>query len=297
MSDNAIRLQLRRGSESDHENFVGAPGEVTVDTTNHVIRIHDGVTEGGHAQYIDEQGMEALVAEAEGYRDDAQIAKENAENFSSDAEDHASAAHSSLNSAEDARDKAEEWANADEDVQVEEGLYSAAHWATKAAKAAEGAMSFQGGHDASTGEYPDTTDAEEGWFWKITEEGEIDGRTMYPGDSIIYDGDGGWVKIGTQDRVISVAGKQGEVTLDRHDVGLGEVRDVEQYSQGEVDSLINDAESHADSAVSDHAGELNGVHGVPSGDRFVYSNVGRRIYVSSGGPSGGNNGDLWFQYD
>lgn len=44
----AIQLQLRRGPEEDHESFVGAPGEVTVDTTKNTLRVHDGVTPGGH---------------------------------------------------------------------------------------------------------------------------------------------------------------------------------------------------------------------------------------------------------
>lgn len=44
----AIQLQLRRGPEEDHQSFIGAPGEVTVDTTKNTLRVHDGVTPGGH---------------------------------------------------------------------------------------------------------------------------------------------------------------------------------------------------------------------------------------------------------
>lgn len=44
-------VQFRRGSTSDHISGVGFTGvlaEVTVDTTNRTLRVHDGVTKGGH---------------------------------------------------------------------------------------------------------------------------------------------------------------------------------------------------------------------------------------------------------
>jgi len=41
-------LKLRRGSTSDHGNFTGAEGEVTVDTTKDTLVVHDGQTAGGH---------------------------------------------------------------------------------------------------------------------------------------------------------------------------------------------------------------------------------------------------------
>lgn len=43
----AKQLQLRRGSSAEHDTFIGAVGEVTVDTTNKTLRVHDGVTVGG----------------------------------------------------------------------------------------------------------------------------------------------------------------------------------------------------------------------------------------------------------
>lgn len=44
-------VQFRRGSSSDHldgPGFTGALAEVTVDTTNDTLRVHDGTTKGGH---------------------------------------------------------------------------------------------------------------------------------------------------------------------------------------------------------------------------------------------------------
>lgn len=44
----AIQLQLRKGSKSDNDAFTGAEAELTYDTTTKGLRIHDGVTQGGH---------------------------------------------------------------------------------------------------------------------------------------------------------------------------------------------------------------------------------------------------------
>ncbi len=43
----AKQLQLRKGTSAEHNTFTGANGEVTVDTTNKTLRVHDGYTVGG----------------------------------------------------------------------------------------------------------------------------------------------------------------------------------------------------------------------------------------------------------
>jgi hypothetical protein len=40
-------VRLRRGSTLDHQQFAGAEGEITVDTTLDTVRVHDGTTLGG----------------------------------------------------------------------------------------------------------------------------------------------------------------------------------------------------------------------------------------------------------
>ena len=42
-------LQIRRGTAAQNNNFTGMPGEVTVDTDTHTLRVHDGTTLGGFA--------------------------------------------------------------------------------------------------------------------------------------------------------------------------------------------------------------------------------------------------------
>ena len=43
----AKQVIYRRGTTAEHANFVGANGEITVDTVKHVVIVHDGVTAGG----------------------------------------------------------------------------------------------------------------------------------------------------------------------------------------------------------------------------------------------------------
>ena len=43
----ARQIQIRRGTAAEHESFTGAIGEITMDTTNKTLRVHDGTTAGG----------------------------------------------------------------------------------------------------------------------------------------------------------------------------------------------------------------------------------------------------------
>ena len=42
-------LQIRRGTAAQNDNFTGLSGEITMDTTNKTLRLHDGETLGGFA--------------------------------------------------------------------------------------------------------------------------------------------------------------------------------------------------------------------------------------------------------
>jgi len=44
----AEQWQIRRGTAAENDEFTGAIGEITMDTTNNTLRIHDGSTQGGH---------------------------------------------------------------------------------------------------------------------------------------------------------------------------------------------------------------------------------------------------------
>ena len=44
----ADQIQFRGGTAAESASFTGAAREVTVDTTNNTLRVHDGSTVGGH---------------------------------------------------------------------------------------------------------------------------------------------------------------------------------------------------------------------------------------------------------
>ena len=44
----AVTVQFRRGTAAQNNSFTGAAGEISVNTTNNSIRVHDGSTAGGH---------------------------------------------------------------------------------------------------------------------------------------------------------------------------------------------------------------------------------------------------------
>jgi hypothetical protein len=46
----ATQVQLRRGTTVQTATFTGAPGELTIDTTQNIAVVHDGVTAGGWPQ-------------------------------------------------------------------------------------------------------------------------------------------------------------------------------------------------------------------------------------------------------
>lgn len=43
----SIQVKRRRGTSAENNNFTGAQGELTIDTTLNTIRVHDGSTRGG----------------------------------------------------------------------------------------------------------------------------------------------------------------------------------------------------------------------------------------------------------
>jgi hypothetical protein len=45
----AVQVQFRRGTKAQHDAFTGATGEVTVNTTDKTLVMHDGTTQGGFA--------------------------------------------------------------------------------------------------------------------------------------------------------------------------------------------------------------------------------------------------------
>ena len=90
-----------------------------------------------------------------------------------------------------------------------------------------GALSYQGTWDASTNSpaVPAATSSNKGWYYVVSTAGtsSVDGVADWEiGDWVVSSGTG-WGKIDNSDKVSSVAGKTGVVTLTKSDVGLSNV--------------------------------------------------------------------------
>lgn len=135
------------------------------------------------------------------------------------AQNHANTASTHKDEATAAANLARDWANKATNQVVADGLYSARHWAEMAANVSTGAMQYMGGWSAASGSYPPSP--QNGWMYKVTSDGTVQGVAYAVGDQIIYNGTG-WDKIDNTDAVTSVAGRVGAVELTVTDIaGLG----------------------------------------------------------------------------
>ena len=172
-----------------------------------------------------------------------------------DAAASANAASSAKTAAEAARDKAQAWADANENVPVEAGRYSAKHWAARAEQIATGALIYMGAFDAAANGAPGAPAL--GHYYKISGAGSVGGTLVVAiGDSIIYNGTG-WDKIDSTDAVTSVAGRVGAVVLTKDDVGLSAVdntsdadKPVSTATQAALNGKAESSHTHADATTS-----------------------------------------------
>ena len=58
----ATQVQFRRGTTAQHNNFKGAEGEVTVDTSLKTVVIHDSITNGGFPLLRQDGSNSQLIA-------------------------------------------------------------------------------------------------------------------------------------------------------------------------------------------------------------------------------------------
>lgn len=118
----------------------------------------------------------------------------------------------------------------------------------QAQAAFENTIKVKGQWDASTGSYPATP--ENGDRYYVSGDGVVSGVDYVTGDTITYYTSIGWIHGDNTERVTSVAGKLGAVTLDKTDVGLSNVRNVSGYSQSETDTLLDGKLNIAGTAVA-----------------------------------------------
>lgn len=63
MPDN-FRVKLTRGTTAQNNAYTGEEGEVTLDMEKNVVRIHDGVTQGGTETGIDPDSLKTINGES-----------------------------------------------------------------------------------------------------------------------------------------------------------------------------------------------------------------------------------------
>ena len=85
----ATQVQLRRGTATENNSFTGAQGELTFDTTNKRVRIHDGATAGGFELKTENSSGDTLFADNEkaifGAGSDLQIYHDGSDSYIDDA--------------------------------------------------------------------------------------------------------------------------------------------------------------------------------------------------------------------
>jgi len=184
-------------------------------------------------------GMQAIADAAAQSASAAEISETAAAGFAATATEQAGIASGAMEIAADAADiavtertaaqtaavnagqsalQASEWANKAPDIEIENGQYSARHWAQQAHNAVAGAMHYKGAWDASSGQYPDNPAT--GHLYVVSAAGTVDGVTYAISDQIVYNGSQ-WEKIENTQSVTSVAGKTGAVELDADDITTG----------------------------------------------------------------------------
>ena len=102
---------------------------------------------------------------------------------------------------------------------------------TAKVNALDAAIVLQGNWDASTGTFPGGGAAQVGFTWIVAVGGTVDGVTFNQNDRIIALTDdasetsfaGNWLHANYTDQVLRVAGKSGDVVLNKDDVGLDQV--------------------------------------------------------------------------
>lgn len=130
---------------------------------------------------------------------------------------------------------AQKWAANPENSVVSGGLYSALHYAAKAAQSAQtatGQLVWRGGWSAQAGTAPPTPTGTTQDFYRITQAGTILSVQYEVGDYIHWDNINSiWFKMDGTDSVTSVNGRTGAVVVTKTDVGLSAVNNWGASSQ------------------------------------------------------------------
>ncbi|QXV74392.1 putative tail fiber protein [Rhizobium phage RHEph16] len=157
-----------------------------------------------------------------------------------------------------------------------------------------GGVSYQGTWDAAanTPAIPAASAGNKGYYYKVATAGttSISGIAEWAiGDWIVSNGTS-WEKVDNSEAVTSVAGKVGNVSLDKNDVGLGNVAnksEAQMVASGAIADALDAKASASQGALADTALQPADVGTISTAN----------ILTGTADPSGGVDGDIYFQYD
>lgn len=227
----SFKVLFLRGTAAQNAAYTGVDGELTLDITNRALRIHDGVTAGGHA-ILGSAQIDALV---QGLSDRI----DSGESDVSDINTTITAIQAALEDKLDVAEKgvANGVATLDNNGKLPLSQIN---------DAVLGQVEYMGVWDATTNTPTlPTTPEKKGDYYVTSVAGEFDGKFYEVGDWIISNGTS-WDKVDNTDAVASVNGKTGVVVLTKADVGLGNVDNT-----ADMDKPLSTAQqAYVDTAIS-----------------------------------------------
>lgn len=186
---------------------------------------------------VSETNSKASETQQSGSASTASQAATSATNSATTATTKAGEASTSQTNASSSATLAQKWAANPENTVVSSGLYSALHYAAKAAQSAQtaaGQLIWRGGWSAQAGIAPPTPSVSTQDFYRITQPGIILSVAYQIGDYIHWDTINSiWFKMDGTDSVTSVNGLTGQVTITQSLINA--------YTKSEVDQIVTDA--------------------------------------------------------
>lgn len=171
--------------------------------------------------------------------------------------------------------KAEQWANADRNIEVEPGKYSAKHWKEETAELMLGILVYRGLWNASTQTFP--ADPAQGDYYKVGTSGTIGGIDFLVGDHVVFNGSA-WDHIDNTEKVVSVGGYSGAITAGQL---LNALQEVDGEGSGldagllggmTLGALTANYQAYADQAKADAKDYADGVT-APKLDSATYTAI------------------------
>ena len=258
----SFKVLFLRGSKAQNDAYVGPAGELTIDTTNYSLRVHDGTTAGGF-EIMGRSQVASLLGGLEDQLD--ALENTNIAAISGDIEDLQAAVADRIKYAD--INISNGVAGLDGDGKIPLELLT---------DAVLGQVIYQGTWDASTNTPTlPATPTQKGDYYVTSATGTFQGIEYETGDWIISNGIG-WQKVNNTDAVRTVAGRKGDVVLNKGDVGLSNVDNTSDANK----PISTATQSALDDKVAKLNGQMTGTVTV-DGKQVIRSGVTKAVGSSS----------------